>query len=44
MFDKDFYTKPNPFWIEHFKKKEQKRQQNKEKKRHDTRTRQERKT
>ena len=43
MFDKDFYTRPNPFWIEHFKKKEQKRQQKKEKK-NDARTRQERQT
>ena len=43
MFDKNFYTKPNSFWVEHFRKKEQKRQTNKEKK-NDTRTRQKRKT
>ena len=43
MFDKNFYTKVNPFWVDHFRKKEQKRQQNKEKK-NDTRTRQERQT
>ena len=40
MFNNSFYKKPNPFWVEHYKKKKL----NKEKKRHDTRTRQERKT
>ena len=43
MFDKNFYTKPNSFWVEHYRKKEEQRQQKKEKK-NDTRTRQERKT
>ena len=40
MFNNSFYKKPNPFWVEYYKKKKQ----NKEKKRHDTRTRQERKS
>ncbi len=40
MFNDSFYTEPNPFWVEYYKKKNQK----KEKKRHDTRTRQKRKT
>ena len=39
MFNNSFYKKPNPFWVEHYKKKKQ----NKEKK-NDTRTRQERQT
>ena len=43
MFDKNFYTKPNSFWVEHFRKKEQKRQTNKEKK-YVRRTRQKRQT
>ena len=38
-----FYTKTNPFWVDHFRKKKQKRQTNKEKK-YVRRTRQKRKT
>lgn len=38
MFNNSFYKKPNPFWVEYYKK----RKQNKERK-NDTRTRQERK-
>ena len=40
MLNNSFYKRPNPFWVEYYKKKKL----NKEKKRHDTRTRQERQT
>ena len=40
---KNFYNTVHPFWVEHYRKKEEQRQQKNEKK-NDTRTRQERKT